>query len=64
MQKLSDNSEVDSFKEVGAVGTGVVITIVESITRGSKVYKFEEYLGFDLGCKGKNDEFASIVIRE
>lgn len=33
-----------NFKEVGAVGTGVVITVVESIKRGSTVYKFDQRL--------------------
>ena len=40
--RIDFDAEVDSFKEVGAVGTGVVITVIESITRGSKVYKFEQ----------------------
>jgi len=41
-RKIDFDAEVDSFKEVGAVGTGVVITVIESITRDSKVYKFEQ----------------------
>ena len=40
--RIDFDAEVDSFKEVGAVGTGVVITVIESITRDSKVYKFEQ----------------------
>lgn len=40
--RIDFDAEVESFKEVGAVGTGVVITVIESITRGSKVYKFEQ----------------------
>lgn len=44
-RKIDFAAEVESFKEVGAVGTGVVITIIESITRGSEVYKFEQHLG-------------------
>eukprot|EP00930_Biecheleria_cincta_P076058 TRINITY_DN63261_c0_g1_i1.p1 TRINITY_DN63261_c0_g1~~TRINITY_DN63261_c0_g1_i1.p1 ORF type:complete len:382 (+),score=69.38 TRINITY_DN63261_c0_g1_i1:75-1220(+) len=34
-------AEVENFKEVGAVGTAVVITAIGSITRGSKTYEFE-----------------------
>ncbi|CAE7532835.1 atnJ [Symbiodinium natans] len=35
-------AEVANFKEVGAIGTGVVITVIDSITRGDKKYTFEQ----------------------
>lgn len=34
-------AEVDSFAEVGAVGTAVVVTPIESITRGDKTFKMQ-----------------------
>lgn len=34
-------AEVQNFKEVGAVGTAVIITPIASITRGDKKYDFE-----------------------
>lgn len=39
-----------SFKEVGAVGTGVVITVVQSIQQGDKVHNFEQQLS-KLTCR-------------
>eukprot|EP00439_Symbiodinium_sp_Y106_P042960 s302_g5.t1 len=41
-RRIDFEAEVSNFKEVGAVGTGVVITVVESITRGEKKYTFEQ----------------------
>ena len=35
-------SEVDSWNEVGAVGTAVVVTPIKSISYDNKVYRFEE----------------------
>jgi len=35
------DKEVGTFTEVGAVGTAVVVTPIESITRGDTVHKFE-----------------------
>eukprot|EP00440_Ansanella_granifera_P070983 gb/GFBE01077037.1/.p1 GENE.gb/GFBE01077037.1/~~gb/GFBE01077037.1/.p1 ORF type:complete len:352 (+),score=98.75 gb/GFBE01077037.1/:1-1056(+) len=40
-RRIDFDKEVSSFKEVGAVGTAVIITPIETITRGSQVYKFD-----------------------
>ncbi|CAK8987110.1 unnamed protein product [Durusdinium trenchii] len=41
-RRIDFDAEVASFKEVGAVGTGVVITVVQSIQQGDKVHNFEQ----------------------
>jgi len=40
-RKIDFDAEVSTFKEVGAVGTAVVITAIESITRGAAKHSFE-----------------------
>ena len=35
-------AEVDSFAEVGAVGTAVVVTPIRSLTRGDRTWRFGE----------------------
>jgi len=35
-------AEVDSFEEVGAVGTAVVVTPIRSLTRGDRTWRFGE----------------------
>lgn len=39
-RKIDFDAEVETLKEVGAVGTAVIITPIESITRGDKKYTF------------------------
>lgn len=41
-RRIDFDAEVDSFAEVGAVGTAVVVTPIQSLTRGERVYQFEE----------------------
>jgi len=40
-RKIDFDAEVSTFKEVGAVGTAVIITPIATITRGEKVHTFE-----------------------
>mmetsp|Transcript_129915 Transcript_129915/g.277400 ORF Transcript_129915/g.277400 Transcript_129915/m.277400 type:complete len:356 (-) Transcript_129915:268-1335(-) len=40
-RKIDFDAEVENFKEVGAVGTAVIITPIASITRGSRTYSFD-----------------------
>lgn len=35
-------AEVESFSEVGAVGTAVVVTPIRSLTRGERTWRFGE----------------------
>ena len=35
-------AEVESFSEVGAVGTAVVVTPIRSLTRGQRTWRFGE----------------------
>eukprot|EP00931_Biecheleriopsis_adriatica_P053134 TRINITY_DN3105_c0_g1_i1.p1 TRINITY_DN3105_c0_g1~~TRINITY_DN3105_c0_g1_i1.p1 ORF type:complete len:359 (-),score=82.24 TRINITY_DN3105_c0_g1_i1:171-1247(-) len=39
-RQIDFDAEVETFKEVGAVGTAVIITPIASITRGTKTYTF------------------------
>eukprot|EP00931_Biecheleriopsis_adriatica_P018579 TRINITY_DN12977_c0_g1_i2.p1 TRINITY_DN12977_c0_g1~~TRINITY_DN12977_c0_g1_i2.p1 ORF type:complete len:407 (-),score=68.13 TRINITY_DN12977_c0_g1_i2:87-1307(-) len=41
-RRIDFEAEVDSFAEVGAVGTAVVVTPIQSLTRGDRVWKFEQ----------------------
>lgn len=40
-RRIDFDAEVGNFEEVGAVGTAVVITAIESISRGGKTYPFK-----------------------
>lgn len=40
-RRIDFDAEVDTFKEVGAVGTAVIITPIATITRGDKVHTFQ-----------------------
>jgi branched-chain amino acid aminotransferase len=42
MRRIDFEEEVDSFAEVGAVGTAVVVTPIQSFTRGDRVWKFQQ----------------------
>lgn len=42
MRKIDFEAEVDTFVEVGAVGTAVVVTPIKSLTRGERVWQFAE----------------------
>jgi branched-chain amino acid aminotransferase len=41
-RRIDFEAEVDSFAEVGAVGTAVVVTPLRSLTRGDRTWKFQE----------------------
>lgn len=42
MRRIDFEAEADTFAEVGAVGTAVVVTPIQSLTRGDKVWNFEQ----------------------
>jgi len=42
VRPIDFEAEVDSFAEVGAVGTAVVVTPIASLTRGDKTWRFGE----------------------
>jgi len=42
VRSIDFEAEADNFREVGAVGTAVVVTPIASLTRGDKVWKFDE----------------------
>jgi branched-chain amino acid aminotransferase len=42
VRPIDFEKEVDSFDEVGAVGTAVVVTPIRSLTRGSQVWSFSK----------------------
>lgn len=41
-RRIDFEAEVDSFAEVGAVGTAVVVTPIRSLTRGERIWRFGE----------------------
>lgn len=41
-RRIDFEAEVDSFAEVGAVGTAVVVTPLRSLTRGDRTWRFQE----------------------
>merc|ERR1712107_722881 len=42
VRKIDFEAEADTFAEVGAVGTAVVVTPLRSLTRGEKKWNFAE----------------------
>lgn len=42
MRPIDFEAEVESFEEVGAVGTAVVVTAIGSLSRGDRTWKFQQ----------------------
>merc|ERR1719188_1463254 len=59
-RKIDFDAEVSTFKEVGAVGTAVIITPIETITRGEKVHSF----GAPETLQKLHDLFRAIQVKE